>query len=137
MNLLERFAHHGTMIWDVWVLWVASAAWLTYGSLQQRRTADTGHSLRYAWVLLLLPIAVLFWGALAYRWDAPVWGRPSRDWPYWVLSGLALLELVLAVVLSYRSRTALKFVVPAALVGLGITALAWAIGAMSISGDWI
>ena len=137
MTLFQRFAWLASMMSTGWLLLALAAAWLGYGSLERHRAKAATPSLVLAWLLLVLPVLVLLWGAVAYGWEAPIWGRPRRVWPTGILSGLAATELVLAIYVGYRHRGSPRFALPAAIVGVGFTAFAWLLGAMAIANDWI
>ena len=128
----------------VWPIWVPVLAWLTYGSL---RPAVSRHAPEWRqraprglWALLLAPLSVALWAQLGAGLGERPPGSPGETapgWPMALLHGLAVLQLVLAVVGLYRYRAAWPYAVPTVMAALAYTALAWFVGAMSITNVWL
>ena len=126
---------------SVALLWGPSLVWLAYGTLRPeanpyapdwRQRAPRG-----LWLVLFAPFLVSLWAALLAGAGEGQVDAPAPAWPLAILHGLAASQLVLAVAALYRYRRAWPFAVPTVAAALAYTAVAWFIGVMAITNDWL
>lgn len=123
------------------LLWAPVFVWLAYGSLRAEANPYAPdwrqRAPRALWAVLLTPVLVSLWAALAAGAGERPMAGAAPGWPMAVLHSLAGLQLVLAVVALYRYRRAWVFAVPTVAAALAYTAVAWFIGAMAVTNTWL
>ena len=137
MDPISRFATYVSwLIVPGWPFAIAVLAILAVGVVRARRAHDDASRARGVaafGLLLVWPLVVLLWGAVAFNWSPR--GKPL--WPQYIAALLALGEGVLALLLVRKYRTVAGYAVPPFVVGTAGTLLALFIAFMSIVNDWV